>query len=282
MRRVLIAAVAALIAFLYAGTARGLVVQWLTSPDASYGLILGAVSAALVWKRRHLLVPDVDYPLATAAALLTLAGGCVMLLAGLVAADLFVTRASFVVVCGALIWFLAGHRALRAMAVPLLFLLLAIPLPELLVNAITLPLQLIASALAETTLSAAGVPVFRDGNVLELPAVTLQVAEACSGLRSAISLTCVAVLLAWAARGSFRRRAIVIALAPPIAVVTNGLRIAVTGMASETWGPAAARGVWHETTGWITFVVSVALLAVIHRALTNESEAVLHPRMAEA
>jgi exosortase len=281
MRRVLIAAVAALIAFLYAGTARGLVVQWLTSPDASYGLILGAVSAALVWKRRRLLVPDVDYPLATAAALLTLAGGCMMLLAGLVAADLFVTRASFVVVSGALIWFLAGHRAVRAMAAPLLFLLLAIPRPELLVNAITLPLQLIASALAETTLSAAGVPVFRDGNVLELPAVTLQVAEACSGLRSAISLTCVAVLLAWAARGSFRGRAVVIALGPPIAVVTNGLRIAITGMASEVWGPAAARGVWHETTGWITFVVSVVLLAAIHRALTNETDGVLHPRMAE-
>jgi exosortase len=282
MRRVLIAAVAALIAFLYAGTARALAVQWLTSPDASYGLILAAVSAALVWKRRRFLVPDIDYPLATAAALLTLAGGCVMLLAGLVAADLFVTRASFVVVSGALIWFLAGHRVLRAMAAPLLFLLLAIPLPELLVNAITLPLQLIASALAETTLSAAGVPVFRDGNVLELPAVTLQVAEACSGLRSAISLTCVGVLFAWAARGSFRRRAIVIALAPLIAVVTNGLRIAATGIASEVWGPAAARGAWHETTGWITFVVSVVLLGAIHRGLTDETDAVLHPRMAEA
>jgi exosortase len=282
MRRVLIVAVAALIAFLYAGMARGLVVQWLTSPDASYGVILAAVSAALVWKRRRFLTPDIDYPLATAAALLTLAGGCAMLLAGLVAADLFVTRASFVIVSGALIWFLAGHRALRAMAAPLLFLLLAIPLPELLVNAITLPLQLIASALAETTLNAAGVPVFRDGNVLELPAVTLQIAEACSGLRSAVSLTCVAVLLAWAARGSFRRRAVVIALAPPIAVVTNGLRIAVTGMASEVWGPAAARGAWHEMTGWVTFVVSVMLLAGLHRALSHDTDALLHPRMAEA
>jgi len=282
MRRVLIAVVAALIAFLYAGTARGLVGQWLTSPDASYGLILAAVSAALVWKRRRFLVPDIDYPLATAAALLTLAGGCAMLLAGLVAADLFVTRASFVVVSGALIWFLAGHRALRAMAAPLVFLLLAIPLPELLVNAITLPLQLIASALAETMLNTVGVPVFRDGNVLELPAVTLQVAEACSGLRSAVSLTCVAVLLAWASHGSFGRRAMVILLAPPIAVVTNGLRIAVTGMASEVWGPAAARGAWHETTGWATFVVSVVLLTAIYRALAGERDAVLHPRMAEA
>jgi exosortase len=282
MRRVLIAGVAALLVFLYAGAARGLVVQWLTSPDASYGLILAGVSATLVWKRRHFLIPDVDYPLATAAALLTLAAGCAMLLAGLVAADLFVTRASFVVVSGALIWFLAGHRALRAMAAPLLFLLLAIPLPELLVNAITLPLQLIASALAEATLNAAGVAVFRDGNVLELPAVTLQVAEACSGLRSAVSLTCIAVLLAWAAHGSFRRRAMPIVLAPLIAVVTNGLRIAVTGLASEVWGPTAARGAWHETTGWVTFVVSVALLAAIHRALTGETDAVLHPRMAEA
>jgi exosortase len=282
MRRVLIVALAALVAWLYAGAARGLVMQWVTSPDASYGLILAAVAAALVWKRRLYLAPDVDYPIASAAALLSVACGCAMLVAGLVAADLFVTRASFVVVCGGLIWFLAGHRALRAMAAPLLFLLLAIPLPELVVNAITLPLQLIASALAETTLSAAGVPVFRDGNVLALPAVTLQVAEACSGLRSAVSLTCVAVLLAWTARGSMLRRAMVILFAPLIAVAANGLRIAATGMASEVWGTAAARGVWHELTGWITFLVSIAVLAAIHRALDTARDGVMQPRMAEA
>ena len=99
---------------------------------------------------------------------------------------------------------------------------------------------------------------------------------------AAVSLTCVAVLLAWAARGSFRRRTMVIALAPPIAVVANGLRIAVTGMASEVWGPGAARGAWHETTGWVTFLVSVAVLTAIHHALNSEADAVLHPRMAEA
>jgi exosortase len=168
------------------------------------------------------------------------------------------------------------------MAAPLVFLLLAIPLPELVVNAITLPLQLIASALAETTLSAAGVPVFRDGNVLQLPAVTLQVAEACSGLRSAVSLTCVAVLLAWAARGPVLRRAMVIPLAAPIAVVMNGLRIAATGVATEVWGPVAVHGFWHELAGWMTFVVSIGALLVAHRALESDSDGVMHPSMVEA
>jgi exosortase len=276
MRRLLVVALAALIAWLYAGIARGLVVQWITSPDASYGLILSGVAAVLVWRRRGLLTPQIDYPIASAAALLTIACGCAMLLAGLVAADLFITRTSFVVVCGGLVWFLAGHQAARAMATPLVLLLLAIPLPELLVNAITLPLQLIASSLAEVTLTAAGVPVFRDGNVLELPAVTLQVAEACSGLRSAVSLTCVGMLLAWTSRASIPRRAMLIAAAVPIAVVANGLRIAATGIASEAWGPAAARGSWHEVTGWITFVVSLAALAAFHRAMEADAR---HPLM---
>ena len=139
-----------------------------------------------------------------------------------------------------------------------------------------------ASALAETTLSAAGVPVFRDGNVLELPAVTLQVAEACSGLRSAVSLTCVAVLLAWAARGSFRPAQHGDRAGPANRRRHQRIRIAVTGMASEVWGAGAARGAWHETTGWVTFLVSVAVLTAIHRALNSEADTVLHPRMAEA
>ena len=283
MRRLLVLALAALIAWLYAGVASGLVKQWVTSPDASYGLILAGVAGVLAWRRRAALNPHTDFPLASAAALLFVAASCAVLLAGIVAADLFLTRISFVLVAAGLVWFLAGLSALRALATPLLFLLLAIPLPELLVNAITLPLQLVASSLAETTLSAAGVPVFRDGNILELPAVTLQVAEACSGLRSAVSLACVAVLLAWSSRIGMMRRAALVIAAIPIAVAANGFRIAFTGIATETWGAAAARGTWHEATGWATFVVSLAALVAVQRVL--ESEAVhgaVHARVAEA
>src|SRR5688572_10818491 len=187
--------------WLYADAARGLAVQWTTDADASYGLILAGVACTLVWRRRHAVPSSPDTPMSSAAGVALLACGLTFYLAGLFAADLFTTRASFVVVAGGLTWFLAGRAAARTMAAPLLVLLLAIPLPELVVNAVTLPLQLMASRFAESTLAFGGVPVFRDGNVLELPSVTLQVAEACSGLRSAVSLASVAILLAWASGG---------------------------------------------------------------------------------
>jgi exosortase len=251
------------IVWLYADPARGLVVQWMTSADASYGVILAVVACALIWTRRRAAAPSRDGVWSSAAGLALLGLGLTLHLAGLFAADLFTTRASFVFVAGGLTWFLAGRAAARTMAAPLMFLLLAIPIPELVVNAVTLPLQLMASHVAESTLALSGVPVFREGNVLELPSVTLQVAEACSGLRSAVSLASVALLLAWSSGGPIARRALLVVSTVPIAVVVNGLRIAATGVACETWGPSAAHGTWHTVTGWLTFVVGLLALLVL-------------------
>jgi exosortase D (VPLPA-CTERM-specific) len=193
-----------------------------------------------------------------------LAFGLLVYLVGQLGADVFVTRVSFVLVLTGLLWFLTGARALRAMAAPLVFLLIAIPLPALVVNAVTLPLQLLASRLGEATLSAAGVAVFRDGNLIELPSTTLEVAEACSGLRSIVSLAGIGGLLAWTERG-WLRRALLVAATLPIAIVMNGLRIAATGLACESWGPRAASGPWHSFSGWVTFLVSVLALLGLQR-----------------
>jgi exosortase len=264
-------ALAAGLAWLYAITARELVIEWFTSADASYGLILGGVALALVWQRRSLCRASDDSRLASAAALGVLAAGLAIYLAGLFAADQFATRISSIIAAAGLIWFLGGADALRAMAAPLCFLVLAIPLPQLIVNASTLPLQLVASGIAETALNAAGVPVFRDGNVLELPSVTLQIVEACSGLRSAISLVSVGVFLAWLTGGAVTRRLLLVAAAVPIAVFMNGMRVMATGLASEHWGPEMTRGTWHTATGWLTFVLSLALLLALERALPRQS-----------
>jgi exosortase len=256
-------------AFLYLDVGRGLVVQWATSPDASYGLILAAAAAGMLWIRRQRLAVAGQSRLSATLGLLLLSAGVAAYLAGVFAADLFVARASIVPVAGGLTWFLAGPAAARATVAPLAFLLLAIPLPEVVVNSVTLPLQLAASRLAEETLRAGGIPVFRDGNVLELQSTTLQVVEACAGLRSAISLTTVAVLLVWASGGPARNRAAVIAGAVPIAIVVNGLRVAATGAACEIWGPSAARGAWHQGMGWMSFVMSLALLLALQRVLSG-------------
>ena len=113
---------------------------------------------------------------------------------GQLGSDLFLTRVSFVVLVAGAVWSLAGSRATREMAAPLAFLLMAIPLPTLVVNEVTLPLQLAASRVAEVALGLMAIPVYRDGNLLTLPSATLQVAEACSSLQSAVSLGAVGVL----------------------------------------------------------------------------------------
>lgn len=262
-----VAVVLAAVAWMYGRIVPGLVAEWLSSPDASYGAILAAVAAVLIWRRRRAIVDAIDPAAPATLPMGLLIGGAALFVVGQLGADLFLTRLSLFVVLTGAVWLLTGARAMRTMAAPLAFLAMAIPLPALLVNAITLPLQFIASRIAEATLTFAGVPVFRDGNVLALPSATLEVAQACSGLRSLVSLVAIGALLGWLTPGGVVRRASMVVLAVPIAIVMNGLRIAATGIACETIGPRAASGAWHEATGWLTFVASVVLLAVSQRVL---------------
>jgi exosortase len=264
----LIALVVSLV-WLYGSTLANLVREWSTNSDASYGLALAAVAIALLWRRRAAFLSAPASGLAGFLGLVVLAGGLVMYLAGQLAADVFTTRASLVVVAAGATLFCSGARALRALAAPYLFLLIAIPLPVLVVNSVTLPLQLVASRIAESSLTALAVPVFREGNLLILPSSTLEVAEACSGLRSLISLGAIAVMLAWMLKRGAPARVVLVASTVPIAVLMNGFRIAATGVAVEQWGPELGKGAWHELTGWVTFVVSLALLVAIQRLLSK-------------
>ncbi|HJZ77541.1 MAG TPA: exosortase/archaeosortase family protein [Vicinamibacterales bacterium] len=271
------------VGWVYAKTAAGLVTEWFSSPDASYGLVLLSVAAVVAWQRRTRCRQAFAAQRADDAigvALLTCA--LLLYLAGQLGADVFLTRLSLVSVLAGSIWFVAGAAVVRVLTAPLAFVLMAVPLPTLFVNTVTLPLQFTASRIAEGTLAAAGVPVFRDGNLLELPSATLEVAEACSGLRSLVSLIAIAVLLAWSARASDRpaarrtllvRSVAIVAAAVPVAIVMNGLRIAGTGVACEMWGRGMASGAWHTFSGWVTFVAAAGVLIVIQRLLSPATSA---------
>jgi exosortase len=260
--------VASAVIWLYAATLQGLAIEWISSADASYGVVLVGVALAILWRRRTAFIGAVDAHDAPGPGILALLLGLSLYLIGQLGADIFLTRVSFVFVAAGACWFLAGPRALRIVAAPLLFLLIAIPLPALVLNAATLPLQLLASRIGEATLTASGVVVFRDGNLLELPSTTLEVAEACSGLRSIVSLAAIGGLLAWT-EPRWSRRVLLIAATLPIAIVMNGFRIAATGLACETFGPRAATGVWHELGGWLTFLLSVGALVLLQRVTTG-------------
>ncbi|MGE3510987.1 MAG: exosortase/archaeosortase family protein [Vicinamibacterales bacterium] len=265
-------ALAAAVGWLYADIGVGLVVQWATNPDASYGVILAAVAGLLIWRRRKSLRAAHASAASTVAGLLLVLTALALFLVGHLAADMFTTRVSGVLLFLGLIWFGNGTHAARASLAPASFLLLAIPLPELLVTTLTGGLQSVAAGTAEGMLTTVGIPVYRDGNVLELPTVTLQVVEACSGLRSVVSLVSVGLLLSWASGGTPPRRLGLVVLAVPIAVAVNSLRLAVIGAAAEHWGDAALRDPWHSLMGWATFGLSLVVLVGVQRLLSPAAQ----------
>jgi exosortase len=264
---VLSLALAVAFGWLYVDTGSALVSEWLSSADASYGVALFAVASLLAWRRRALFVSRLHPHSSPLIGLAALGFGLTLYIVGIIGADVFVTRVSSVFVLAGMVCFLAGPAAARVMVAPLFFMLLAIPPPTLVVTAVTLPLQFVASQIAEATLGMIGVPVVRDGNLLRLPSATLEVAEACSGLRSLISLGALSILLSWAADLTWTKRAVVVAAAVPIAVALNGLRVAVTGIAVQVWGRGAAADPWHSLAGVLTFVASLLLLMSILRLL---------------
>jgi exosortase len=152
-------------------------------------------------------------------------------------------------------WFLAGPQYVRALAAPFALCFVAIPLPSAIVTEVTMPLQLMASQVAAAVLAGAGIPVVRDGNVLVLNYITLQVAEACSGMRSLVTLSALVAVYAAVRELPMRRIVLLAAITVPVALVGNGLRVAVTAMLAGPFGVAATRGVMHDATGWFAFVL---------------------------
>ena len=160
-----------------------------------------------------------------------------------------------------------GWNHLRTAAFPWLFLLFMIPIPSIIFNQITFPLQLLASKVAAVTLPLLGVPVLREGNVIQLPAMALEVAEACSGIRSLMSLATLAVIYGYLLEPRNSIRLVLAVASIPIAVLANSLRIVGTGLLVQYWDPERAEGFFHTFSGWLIFVVSLVLLFLLHRAL---------------
>jgi exosortase len=253
------------VGWLYWGVLPGLVRQWATDDDYSHGFFVVPLAAFFVWERRDALRRASRRP--SLAGLALLGAGLLCFIAGQFGSELFLSRVSLVIVLAGLVWFLAGAEHLRILAFPLGFLLLMVPLPAIIFNHIAFPLQMLASRVGETVISASGVPVLREGNVLLLPGRALEVAEACSGIRSLISLVMLAIVLGYFTESRRGPRVLIALAAIPIAVIANAARVAGTGLASYWISPAAAEGFFHGFSGWLMFVVALAGLLAFQRGL---------------
>jgi exosortase len=251
-----------LLAAIYAHVAVKLVYDWYTNPDFSHGFLVPLFSAFLIWTKRKTLRQMRRQE--TWAGLPLVIAGIFTLFLGIYGAELFLSRISIIMLLAGLVWMFCGRAILHEVRFALLVLLLAIPFPEVVYNQLTFPLQILASKLASAVLPWFGVPVLRDGNVIQLPSMQLEVAEACSGIRSLMSLFTAAVFYGYFLEPRVSRRVLLALAAIPIAVFANGARIVGTGLGVQYWSPEKALGFFHEFSGWLIFIVSLCCLYLFH------------------
>ncbi|HVF49593.1 MAG TPA: exosortase [Pyrinomonadaceae bacterium] len=277
--------VIAAIAFVYASVLERLGRFWWNDENYSHGLLIPFIIAFIFWSERGRLAAEPKRPSAVlGGAMIVLA--LLMLWVGTAGAEIFTQRTSLVVLLAGVTVYFWGARLLRFVAVPLLLLWLAIPIPAIIFNKIAFPLQLFASRCAVWAMRQFDIPVLRDGNVIELMPLNsittkkLEVVEACSGIRSLMTLVTLAVVFAyftspdgtkgdggrsnWSLRSwGFWRAAIIVLAAIPIAIITNAARVSGTGVLAHYYGTQVADGFFHSFSGWVVYIVAFLLLFAV-------------------
>jgi exosortase len=256
-----LAGVVAALGALYFRPFVDLVGIWFDDENVSHSFLLLPVMAYLVWMRRDRLAATERHPSYVGLALVIVSLAALLL--GTAGVEFFVMRTSAIGVIAGTILFLAGWRWLRILAFPLALSLLVIPIPPVIFFQLTFPLQVMATKFGVAVLQAVDIPVLREGNVIWLAHTTLEVTEACSGIRSLLSLFSLAVLYGYFSETRLLPRALITLSSIPIAILANGLRIAGTGLAAQYVGPQAATGFFHAFQGWVMFMVSLAMLMAV-------------------
>jgi exosortase len=257
-----------LIAWLYASILAGLFLQWVGphhDPNFSHGIFVPLFALFVLWQDRKKLKAIASAPSWAGLPLVVLS--LLVLVLGVLGAELFLSRVSLLILLAGLIILFQGWTFFRAVLFPWAFLFLMIPIPVIIFSHITFPLQLLASKAASTILPWMGVPVLRLGNVMRLPSTELEVAEACSGIRSLMSLATLAVIYGYLLERNVAVRVLLVAASVPIAVAANILRVVVTGLLVQHLDPEKVKGFFHEFQGWLIFVTSLVMLYLLHRVI---------------
>jgi exosortase len=255
----------ALLIVAYFPVLRHLVEQWSTDEDVGHGFFVPPVAAFIAWQRRDRILA-LDYQPAW-WGLGVMAWAALQGYVGMLGAELFLQRTSFLIALVGLLLVVGGTRLVRVLAFPLLLLPFMIPIPSVIYNQITFPLQLFASQVAEFSLGLMGIPVLRDGNILELASQKLSVVEACSGIRSLLSLSFLSLVYAYFFDKKVWMRWVLLAATIPVAILANSGRVTITGVLSEI-NPQLAQGFFHSLEGWIIFLIALIMLGAVH-ALIN-------------
>ncbi len=246
----------------YAEILRGMFSQWSHDEDMSHGFVVPLLVLWIVWREREcwrsLPVEPTGWGFAVMAVAAT------MQFVAAVGAGLFVGSVSFLVSISGAVLCLGGFAFLRAWAFPLLLSLFMLPKLAIVYNQGTLPLQLLASRIAAGILTTAGIGVIREGNILDVAGRRISVLEACNGIRYLLSLCFMAVVLAYLSGGKPWMRVALLAAAVPVAIVGNAVRVA-----AAAWWPPLAAGTPHAVSGWLFFVLCLAMLMLVQRLINK-------------
>jgi exosortase len=250
--------------WLYSPLLLRLAQQWWQDPNYTHGFFVPLFSLFLIWESRGQLAALQIKPSWWGLVMLVLA--LMALVLGTIGSGFFLSRVSLLLLICGMVVFLAGWKHLAAISFPLAFLILMIP-SSTLVDQITFPLQLLASKTATLLLTGVGVLAAREGNIILLPTARLEVAEACSGIRSLFSLITLTVIYGYLAETRTGVRVLLALIAVPVSILANALRIAFTGLVVQYWGLEGAQGTLHLLSGWLIFAGSLLLIFVLHRLL---------------
>ena len=254
----------ALLTVLFFPVLTPMVNEWATDENMGHAFFVPIVAGYIIWNERERILKVPVKPFWPGLALVVW-GFCQMIL-GFIGADFFVARTAFLMSLVGVIWTLAGTAVLKSLAFPLFLLLFMLRIPLFLYQQLTFPLQLFASAVAEAVLATIGIPVLREGNVLELPSQKLAVIEACSGIRSILSLAFLSFAYSYVCDRRIWMRPVLFLAAIPAAVAANALRIVLTGIFSE-YKREWSEGVYHSLEGWVVFMIALMGLVGAHRLI---------------
>jgi len=254
-------------AALYHHTFLAMAIDWVNDDNYSHGFLVPAIAAYMIWQRRDKLKaldPHTSY-----WGLVIMLTGIFFFIVGNIGSELFTMRLSIIIVIFGLSILLFGIPLGWQIAVPIFYLIFMIPLPAIIWNQVAFPLQLFAAKLSAGVISALGIPVLRNGNILELSNTTLEVVDACSGLRSLTSLLALSGAFAYIASLNKSNKCILFFSAVPIAISVNILRLSITAITAKYIGPETAQGFLHDFSGLLIFMTAILLLFLVYKFLSK-------------
>jgi exosortase D (VPLPA-CTERM-specific) len=258
-----------LVAWLYASILKHLFLEWVgphRNLNFEHGILVPMFALYVLWQGRKHLAGIAPAPSWAGFSLVVLS--MLVLVVGDLGADIFLPRVSLLILLAGLIILFQGWTFFRAVLFPWAFLILMVPIPALLINRVTFPLQLVAANWAAALLELVGVPVLLEGNLLTLAHKQLDVAEACSGIRSLLSLVTLAIIYGYLLESRKWVRVVLACASVPIAVAANSFRVFGTGLLVQYGYENEAEGFYHTVSGLLIFTVALVMLFALHRVIS--------------